>query len=255
MKVGLFSDVHSNLEAFERVLDSLKREKVQQYFFLGDLVGYGASPKECIGLLKELIKSTGCRCIAGNHDHAVAGLTRYDHYAFHAKEAIDWTKKMLKPVDLEFLAGLPLLQGLHEPIIREAASKLDFTIVHANLSSPEEWGYLWDIDDADLTFKLLKKQICFIGHSHKPIVFTSGAIVDWFISEHIVIEKNLKYIINVGSVGQPRDGNPKACYAVYDSDRNTVEIKRVEYDIKKTQSKILAAGLPSILADRLALGK
>ena len=248
MKIALLSDIHSNLEAFEQVLDSLKEEKVQHYVFLGDLVGYGASPKACIQLLQELIRDTGCRCIAGNHDYAVCGLTPFDTYATHARESITWTKDQLNEPEMEFLRKLPLVQDID-------LGSVHFTIAHANLSCPEEWGYIWDIDDADLSFQMLQNQICFIGHSHKPIVFTSGDIVDWFILDEIRIADGVKYLINVGSVGQPRDGNPKASYAVYDTDKKMVRIQRVDYDVKKAQSKIIHAGLPRMLADRLAMGK
>lgn len=248
MRIGLFSDVHSNSEAFEQVLGALKKEKVEQYAFLGDVVGYGASPKECIKMLKDLRKEFKCHAIAGNHDHAVCGLTKYDRYAKLARESIDWTRKELNAADIKFLAELPLFAG--------PAQGLPVTIVHANLAAPGEWGYIWDIDDADLSFRLLKTQVCFIGHSHKPIVFTSGKMVDWFITEEeIKLQMDLQYMINIGSVGQPRDGNPLAAYAVYDSEEATVQIKRVAYDIKSAQAKILKAGLPRLLADRLALGK
>lgn len=247
MKIGLFSDIHGNSEAFERILAALKKEKVKQYVFLGDLVGYGASPKECIVMLKALQKEARCHCIAGNHDYAVCGLTKYERYSKLARESIDWTRQELSEAEMKFLAGFPLVEG--------PAEGLPFTIVHANLAAPGEWGYIWDIDDADLSFRLLKTQVCFIGHSHKPIVFTSGKTVDWFISDEIELGIDMQYMINIGSVGQPRDGNPLAAYAVYDSEEGTVRIKRVAYDIKSAQEKILKAGLPRLLADRLAVGK
>lgn len=254
MKIGLFSDIHSNLEAFESVLSALKNAKVDHYIFLGDLVGYGASPRACIQLLKALIKEKGCYCIAGNHDHAVCGLTPYHHYAVNARKSIEWTKKELNSQEIKFLAELPML-GDSQKAFPGQEIPASFTIVHANLCAPKDWGYIWDIDDAYTNFQLLKDRLCFVGHSHKPLVFTYGQIVDWFISDQFAVRNDYKYIVNVGSVGQPRDGNPKASFAIYDTKSNLVTIERVDYDIPKAQSKILSAGLPELLANRLAAGE
>lgn len=254
MKIGLFSDIHSNLEAFESVLSALKQAKVDRYIFLGDLVGYGASPRECIEMLKRLIDEKGCLCIAGNHDYAVCGLTVYEQYALHAKASIEWTKKQLNSQQLKFLAELPLVDDSRHAFGGDELLE-QFTIVHANLLSPKDWRYIWDIDDAFESFQILQHRLCFVGHSHKPLVFTCGSIVDWFIRDQIPLKKDLKYIINVGSVGQPRDGNPKACYAIYDTQADLVTIERIDYDIATAQAKIISAGLPKLLADRLATGK
>lgn len=244
MKYGLFSDVHGNLEAFGEVLDALQAEQVEQYFFLGDIVGYGADAKECIHLLKNLVDKKGCRCLAGNHDYAVCGRTPYGNYSRIAQAAIEWTKNELDQTERDFLSQFRLKgQGP------------GFSLVHANLDSPDQWGYILDIDDADTNFKILRDPICFIGHSHKPIVFTADGTVDWFIKEKIILQKGVRYLINVGSVGQPRDGNPQACYAIYDDTTGVITIKRRPYDIAKAQAKIHKAGLPKILADRLAFGK
>lgn len=245
MRFGLFSDVHSNLEAFERVLEALKKEQVEKYVFTGDIVGYGASPRECLELLRQLKETQDLNWVAGNHDYAVCQLTRYDHFASHAKEAVDWTKKVLDRKDIEYLTRMPLVE-------RVAAS---FIITHANLELPQEWGYIFDAEDASSSFDALTDQICFIGHTHQPVVFTKCKTVEASIRSEIVIRKDAQYIINLGSVGQPRDGNPQATYGVYDSEAGRVEIKRISYDIKKAQEKIIKAGLPRILADRLSFGK
>jgi diadenosine tetraphosphatase ApaH/serine/threonine PP2A family protein phosphatase len=123
------------------------------------------------------------------------------------------------------------------------------------LTAPQEWGYIFDIDDAYPNFRILEDQICFIGHSHRPVVFTADDIVDCFLEERIIIQKEIKYIINIGSVGQPRDGNPKSSYAIYDTDEGLVEIRRLSYNIKRVQEKIIQAGLPRILAERLSIGR
>lgn len=244
MKYGIFSDVHGNLEAFEAVLEAFHQENVESYIFLGDIVGYGAEPKKCIQILKDLIDKSNCICVAGNHDYAACGLTETENFVHYAKEAISWTKDQLEESDKEFLAQMKLVH-----------QEEDFTIVHANLVAPEKWHYIFDIDDAYPNFKLLQKQICFIAHSHKPVIFVKRESVDWFVEEKIEIQKDAKYIINVGSVGQPRDENPKSSFAIYDTDAGLLEIRRCDYDIKMAQKKIVEAGLPSVLAERLSLGK
>lgn len=254
MKIGIFSDIHANLEAFESVLNDMRRERLEGYIFLGDLVGYGASPRECIELLRQLSRQAPMLAIAGNHDYAVAGLTPYENYAAHARLSIDWTIRQLNADENAFLSALPLVADPGQ-YFQEGGRPVSFCVVHANLVYPQGWGYIWDIDDAFLTFQLLMQKVCFIGHSHKPIVFTQGENVDWFLSEEIRLENELKYIVNVGSVGQPRDGNPEACYAVYDTLAGYVRLRRVAYDVAGAQKKILAAGLPGMLANRLALGK
>jgi len=244
LKYGIFSDIHSNLEAFQTVLEQLKEEGVDKYIYLGDIVGYGADPKECIQLLKSLVSEHECITIAGNHDYAVCGLTDTKFYGVHAIQSIEWTKTVLDKEEIKFLTDLRLVQQLD-----------GLTCVHANLSAPEEWGYVFDIDDAYSTFLCLSDQICFIGHSHRPIVFTAGEMVDWDVKTQTKILRGEKYIINVGSVGQPRDGNAESAYCIYDTDTQIVDLKRVGYDIESAQKKIIAAGLPKVLADRLRVGK
>jgi len=243
MKYGLFSDVHANLEAFQSVIDALRKEKVDRYVFLGDIVGYGADPKKCIELLKSLIKEHHCQCVAGNHDYAVCDLTSAENYNQSAREAIEWTKAQLDKGDMEFLAQLPLVERID-----------NFTIVHANLISPKDWAYIFDIDDASPNFKLCADPVCFIGHSHKSIIFKAKDSMDWLVTDKVNIEDDTKYIINIGSVGQPRDGNPKSSFAVYDTENARVEIHRIGYDISAAQEKIINAGLPKILASRLSSG-
>jgi predicted phosphodiesterase len=244
MKYGIFSDVHSNMEAFQAVLDALKREGVDKYVFLGDLVGYAADPRECIRMLRDLKAESGCICVGGNHDYAVCGLTDYKKYDPYAVEAIKWTKGILDKPDIKFLSEMKLVEKTD-----------DITLVHSSLYAPEEWWYILDIDDAYPCFKLLETNVCFYGHSHKPVFFISGEMVDWIVDDQMVIDDDKKYIINVGSVGQPRDRNPESAFAVYDTEERIVRIKRVAYDISKTQERIISAGLPHMLAQRLRLGK
>jgi len=253
MKYAIFSDVHSNLEAFQKAKKEIDKEKVDQYLFLGDIVGYGANPRECIKLLGKM----DCISIGGNHDWGAAGLTPLDYFNSHAREAIEWTKNQLREADKKFLSTLPLIQEI-DPIV---------TIVHATLHSPSEWNYIFSAFQAHTNMEIQKTPLCFVGHSHVPITFfettlpqgnegTSGSGPTEFTTEaEIHIEPDRKYLINVGSVGQPRDGNPQSAYAIYDQSEQVVEIKRVAYDIGKAKNKILEAGLPEIEAERLERGQ
>ncbi len=244
MRYGLFSDVHANTDAFRAVLESLKGERIDRYIFGGDIVGYGAEPKECIRLLRDLIETEGCICVAGNHDYAVCHKSNHDRYTRYAREAVEWTRTKLDQAEMDFLAGLELVSATEH-----------LTVVHASLDDPAQWSYILDIDDAYPNFKFFQQVICFTGHSHKPIVFKADDNVDWSLDATFTLQPGAKYIVNIGSVGQPRDGNPRAAFAVYDTDSSTVEIKRVDYDIASAQKKIVDAGLPVWLAERLKIGK
>ncbi|MFC1808990.1 metallophosphoesterase family protein [Candidatus Omnitrophota bacterium] len=244
MRYALFSDVHGNLEAFQAVLGALHGENIDAYLFLGDIVGYGADPEACIDGLRKLKAAFGCVCIAGNHDYAVCDMTSTEHFNMYAKAATEWTEQKLTSDDIGFLKQLDVVY--HSDM---------FSIVHASLNVPEEWRYIFDIDAAQLNFERFKRQICFIGHSHRPLMFSFADSVDCFFVDKLVLQENTKYIVNVGSVGQPRDGDPRASYAVLDTDAATVEVKRIDYDIEKAHDKIIKAGLPKFLATRLKEGR
>lgn len=224
MRYGIFSDIHSNLEAFEAVLEALKKESVDKYFCVGDIVGYAANPKECIKIMQEL----NCPIVCGNHDWAAVDWVDHTYFNPYAKAAVEWTKSQLNDSERNYLKDLPLIYEDEE-----------ITMVHGTLEKPEEFDYIFDEFSALRTLDLSRTKVCFIGHTHFPAEYS----------------KEAKRLINVGSVGQPRDGNPKAAYCIYDPDKNTIEIKRIEYDIKTTMNKILAAGLPNILAFRLVEGR
>lgn len=244
MKYAIISDVHSNLEAFQKVIDEVKKDKVDKYLFVGDIVGYGANPCECIEELKKL----KCVAVAGNHDYGAVELSSIDNFNSYAKEAIQWTMNKLSKKDKEFLQKLPLVQTID-----------NITLVHSTLQNPEKWEYVRSTFQAHKSIEIQKTSLLFAGHSHVPITFCEQSEIKGSIKFskeiRIKIEDGYKYFINVGSVGQPRDGNPKACYAIYDKDNKIVEIRRMEYDIKKAQEKILEAGLPNRLAERLEFGE
>lgn len=240
MRYALIGDVHGNLEALEAVLASISDEEADQVICLGDIVGYGANPVECIRLVREKCAKT----IAGNHDHAAIGLTDIDYFNPFAKQAVLWTSEKLSEDEINYLAGLKLVE-------REDT----FTLVHATLDRPRTWGYILNTFDAAVNFEIQADPLCFIGHSHVSVAYQKR---ENFVSGHRFINKvdpEQQYIVNVGSVGQPRDGDPRSCYVVYDSRLQTLKLKRIDYDIATAQKKIIAAGLPEILADRLSIGR
>ena len=244
MKYAIISDVHSNLEAFHAVMNALKKEKVNKYLFAGDIVGYAANPSECIKELQKL----DCISVAGNHDWGAVELSSIDNFNPYAKEAITWTMEKLSKKEKEFLKALPLVQKIE-----------DITLVHSTMQTPEKWDYIRSTFQAHKSMELQETPLVFSGHSHVPITFfeqsgTRGP-VRFTKDEKIQLQDGYKYFINVGSIGQPRDGNPNACYAIYDKKNKIVEIKRTEYDIKKAQDKILEANLPQVLAERLERGE
>lgn len=241
MRYAVFSDVHSNLEAFEAVLGAAKQSRIDSYLFIGDIVGYGADPVACI----ELLRSTGCSVVAGNHDWAVVGLTSIEYFNEAAAAAVLWTKEYSREADKAFLSTQKLVYETPQ-----------ICLVHGTLDHPQEFDYMTDGARAAKTFYLLRQQVCFVGHSHMPGVFIDdGEKIMYHVTDRIALEEGRRYIVNDGSVGQPRDGDPRASFCIYDTEDATVEFRRVPYDIETAQKKIRQAGLPGMLADRLSLGR
>lgn len=242
MRYGIFADIHSNLEALEAVLEAYKKETIDKYLCLGDVVGYATNPKECINKIRALAMIT----VAGNHDWGSVSLLSADYFNPEARQAISWTKDNLDNEDKYFLESLKLTY------------KNDtLTLVHGTLNDPQDFNYMTDDFSALDTFRLLETNICFIAHTHVAGEFIKDKSDNAYycLDSQVKIKNGNKYIINVGSVGQPRDGNPCACYCVYDTDKKEVQIKRVSYDIKTARNKIIEAGLPHLLGDRLAVGR
>ncbi len=240
MKYGLMADIHGNLEALEVILDNFKKQAVDKILCVGDLVGYGASPDACIDKVRDL----SVVCVAGNHDRAVLKKTDVDYFNPQAKEAVLWTEKKLEKKNKKFLESLPLL-----------IEENNFQLVHASLVNPAEWSYVLNFYDANGNFLVMKSPLLFIGHSHVPIVFLLNiGRIGYSFSSRIKIERGIKYIVNVGSVGQPRDGDPRACSVLYDDKKKEIIFQRFDYPIEKAQEKIRAAGLPEIEAARLSEG-
>ncbi|MDI6801718.1 MAG: metallophosphoesterase family protein [Thermodesulfovibrionales bacterium] len=240
MKCAVISDVHANIEALKTVLKDIKKKRLTNILFLGDAVGYGPDPNECINVL-----NSECRVLlAGNHDWAVLGLTSTEYFNPHSKTAIEWTKENIDKETLSILKGLPISRQIE-------SSKI--LLVHSTPKEPEQWHYLLTLWDAEINFHYFDNKICLLGHSHQPFIIEkplSGEIVTH--RTETKIKEDSRYIINVGSVGQPRDLDPRACYAVIDEE--SVKLHRVEYDIEKTQNKMKMHGLPLPLIERLSKG-
>lgn len=242
MRYGIFSDVHANKEALEAVVDAFHKESVDQLLCVGDVVGYGADPRECC----HIVASAAAVTIAGNHDWASVGLFNVDQFNSDARKAVLWTRTVIDETSRSFLESLKLVY------CNEA-----FTLVHGSLNNPKEFQYILDCYATEETFQLMKTDICFIGHTHVTGVFIKH------VDEHISYNRATsfclvpgnKYIVNVGSVGQPRDGDPYAALCIYDSSTREVMIKRVAYDAQKPRNKIIDAGLPPFLGDRLLNGR
>lgn len=241
MRYAILSDVHSNLEALEAVLRNVDKRKVKDVLFLGDAVGYGPNPNECIELLMARCKIL----LAGNHDWGVLGLTDINYFNEYARAAIEWTKQVITEGNRKTLRPLPVKKGIN---------KEDMILVHSTPKEPEEWHYLLTLWDAEINFHYFDNKFCFLGHSHYPFVIEkllSGELVAY--KEAAVMGKTERYIMSVGSVGQPRDGDPRACYAIVNDEK--MEIIRVPYDIEAVQKKMIKDGLPLFLSERLSRGR
>jgi predicted phosphodiesterase len=240
MRFAIFSDTHSNLEALEAVLADARKRKCTHFVCLGDIVGYNANPHECVERIREL----DCPTVKGNHDEQASLSLSTSDFNELAERAIQWTRDNLTEEDKQWLRELPLQKKVR-----------DFTIVHATLDTPAQWGYVFNNLDAAASFTYQHTTVCFFGHTHVPMVFIRDEGVRRDRIDHIRIEPTKKYMINMGSVGQPRDGNWRAAYCIYDIENNLVEQLRVKYDLAGAQQKIIKAGLPRLLAERLALGR
>lgn len=236
----MISDVHGNEEALRAVLQDIKLRKIKDILFLGDAVGYGANPNECVKLLKNNCEEI----IAGNHDYAILGLTDVSNFNDYARAAVEWTSSVMGKTSLSFLKSLPLVKILE---------KEDILLVHSTPKEPGNWNYILSRWDAEVNFHHFEQKICLIGHSHQSSIIEYSIHGEMITRRHTArIEETKRYIINAGSVGQSRDGDPRACYAIIKDEK--VELIRVKYDISTTQKKMLDAGLPLPLIERLERG-
>lgn len=242
MRYAVISDIHSNIEALAASLSKIDTLGVKKIICLGDIVGYNANPNECL----DVIKKRNILCVMGNHDSRVVGLEDASDFNYQAASAAYWTREVLTEENKEFLRGLP----------RSITVDNKFLAVHGWINDTDR--YILGGNDALKNFTLLEgygKNICFFGHTHVPISYllVDGSVV-LSADNTIKIAKGVNYLINPGGLGQPRDRDPRASFLVYDSRKNEVNFHRVEYDVKTTAEKIIAAGLPERLAERLKLG-
>jgi len=243
MKYGILGDIHANLSALRAVLGHFEREGVEQVLSVGDIVGYGAAPRECI----ELVRSVNAIVVKGNHDAACVGELDLRYFNNYAREAMRWTQSIVTEEQCQWLASRPFTIDLEH-----------CSVGHGTYRRPELFDYVQSTTDADPSLDVLPTPVCFVGHTHVPV--TCLRLRDdplrtaYTTDTEIDLTESLKALVNVGSVGQPRDEDPRAAYAIFDSERERAWIRRVEYDIEREAQRIRAAGLPSVLADRLFLG-
>ncbi len=240
MKYAVIADIHGNMDAFQVVLEDIRNQKATHIVCLGDVVGYNAQPKECLDIVRQM----NIPCVKGNHDEYCSTENHLDGFNPHAAEAVHWTRDQLSEDDKKWLREL-----------KYSRMAANFTMVHATLDAPERWGYVFDKLAAAASFPYQNTQMCFFGHTHVPVAFMRDTVVRGGTYSKFKVDPAKKYFINVGAVGQPRDNNPKSAYVIYDMDAQTIELRRLEYDIASAQKKILAAGLPERLAERLAFGR
>lgn len=241
MKFAIIADIHANLEAFEVVLEDAREQGCTHYACLGDVVGYGANPKECLDIVRDM----GMPVVKGNHDELCSSEEDAVGFNPHASAAVDWTRTQLPEEDKKWLRDLKYFRLV-----------TTFSIVHASLDEPKSWPYVFNKLDASSSFLYQNTGVCFFGHTHVPVAFVrdAGGTIRGGKYSKVNVEPGKKYFVNIGSVGQPRDGDPRAAYGIFDMDVKEIELRRLEYDIDKAQNKIRSAGLPDRLADRLALG-
>ncbi len=244
MRIGIISDVHANLIALERALQAMG--PVDRLWCLGDVVGYGPDPNECIELL--LAQPNLEVCLTGNHDWAALGKIDLADFNIEARKAVLWTREQLTQSSFQFLRERPGRVELNQ----------EFTLAHASPREPI-WEYITNTATARANFSHFETAVCLVGHTHVPLIHSlnsDGLVREQIPKEHqrLNLRDGQRFIVNPGSVGQPRDSDPRAAFAIWDSEHGTFEFRRVEYDIEATQQRMLAALLPSRLIVRLSYG-
>ncbi len=241
-KIAILGDIHANIDALDVVLDDCAAQGVTEFLCTGDVVGYGAAPRECIQRIREL----RCPVTMGNHDFYICTESlNLDAFNPHAALGVKWTREQLSEEDLQWLRKLPFTQTIK-----------GITLVHATMDRPQNFGYVFDNLQAAASFTNQKTPVCFHGHTHCPMIYEHSLVGDYRIDpQTFKCQMGRKYFVNVGSVGQPRDGDPRAAYVIYDNVSKIIEFRRLNYDISSAQARIREAGLPERLAERLAFGQ
>jgi predicted phosphodiesterase len=242
MRIAMISDIHGNLEALSAVLSQIEQQQTDAVYCLGDVIGYGANPAACLDLVNEHCDVK----LMGNHEYAVMGQLSTESYNDSARISVKWTQSNLTPRHLQMIEGFAM---------DHVQDHMYF--VHASPYAPEKWHYILNPKQARLAFEHLKQRLCFCGHSHVPAIFaeTPEGPPREKVGHDFVPNEDTRYIINIGSTGQPRDYDPRASFVTYDTETNDVVYTRVQYDIATAQQKMLDADLPEFLSERLAVGR
>jgi predicted phosphodiesterase len=243
MRYAVLGDIHSNLAALEAVLEAIRGHEIDRLLSVGDVVGYGAAPSECIQLLREHEAAV----VMGNHDAAVVGDLDTIFFNQHARVAVEWTRAALSGEEMAWLTCLP-------PTWEDEF----VTLAHGSYDRPEVFNYVQTPADADASLELLERPVCFIGHTHVPVCMLRYADdplrTGYTHDREIDLRDAIVALVNAGSVGQPRDDDPETGYVLYDSETQVVTFRRLSYDIEREVHRIRSAGLPTVLAERLYLG-
>jgi diadenosine tetraphosphatase ApaH/serine/threonine PP2A family protein phosphatase len=243
---GILGDIHSNTEALKAVVDDASSQGVTDWICTGDVVGYNARPSDCIHIIRDELQAP---TVCGNHDYYVAYEQNLEDFHPAAAAAVLWTRENISSGDMDWLRSLQMSMPVK-----------GMTLVHATLDMPEHWGYIFDDLQAESHFTYQRTPLCFHGHTHVPVVYEKSpfGIVHYdprgFENGEFKIVPGRQYFINVGSVGQPRDGDPRASYVVFDTASRVVKFRRLAYDVSIAQAQIRAAGLPERCAERLGTG-
>ena len=243
MRFAFISDIHANLEALESVFEDIDKSKIDEVICLGDIVGYGANPNECVELVAKRCPIT----LLGNHDIAAVNLANTHNFNIHARIAIEWTSQALTEANKSFLSALPTKKTLDS-----------LTLVHATPYEPNMWYYITSLEEAAFNFQFFNTRACLVGHTHIPMVVTlEGEEICTHLDKKICFKDKdrMRLLINTGSVGQPRDRDPRSSYGIFDTKEESFCIQRVSYDYTKTQSKMKKIKMPDFLVNRLAEGR
>lgn len=240
-KFAILGDIHSNIDALNVVLEDCRSQGVTDFLCTGDVVGYNACPRECL----EIVRDLGCPVVMGNHDHYVSSVQNLEDFNPHAAAVIEWTREQLTEEEMNYLANLPFVK-----------TTMGITLVHSTMDVPENFGYVFDHLQAEAHFTHQVTPLCFHGHTHCPMVYEKQLSAVYRIdAQDFRLPIGRKYFVNVGSVGQPRDGDPRAAYAIYEPKSRALSFRRLDYDIAAAQERIRMAGLPERLAERLEVGR
>lgn len=242
MRVALLADVHANLEALEAVLADIETQAVDQLYSLGDVIGYGCDPLACLDLIEQSCSVK----LMGNHEYVVLGRSPLDNLNANARDSIIWTKEQMTEQSLAFISTFGMIH------VDDNAA-----YVHASPDLPDQWHYLLSVEDAVPAFAATASRLVFFGHTHLPIIFSQGGNgqIKSKAGHSFEPDAENRYLVNVGSVGQPRDNDNRACYVIFDADAGEITYRRVPYDIERTQEKLIDARMPRLLIERLVAGR